>query len=128
MPDPRHPGRPRLHPADDRRIVGYCPMGCGETLFAGAGGHITCSYITCPRPTAVDELLADNETAHIVEFKDHTFTVRHPLRERLDDALMSCTLFDHIRDLSGPPVTPGRYRAVPHEAAAGGWSWQALDT
>ena len=38
-------------------IRGKCPMGCGETLFVGAGGHITCSWVDCPRPDAADALL-----------------------------------------------------------------------
>lgn len=40
-------------------VAGYCPMGCGHTLFVGSGGHITCSWAHCPNPSAVDELLAD---------------------------------------------------------------------
>jgi hypothetical protein len=32
-------------------------MGCGETLFLGAGGHVTCSYIPCPDPSATDDVL-----------------------------------------------------------------------
>lgn len=38
-------------------ITGRCPMGCGATLFLGAGGHVTCSWIECPNPAAADELL-----------------------------------------------------------------------
>jgi hypothetical protein len=37
-------------------IAGKCPMGCGDSLFVGAGGHITCSWIECPNPSAADEL------------------------------------------------------------------------
>ncbi len=51
--------------------------------------------------------------------------VRHPLRERLDDALMACKLHEHIASLAGPPVRPGRYRS--RKTAAGGWGWEALD-
>ena len=96
---------------DHARIAGYCPMGCGQTLFRGAGGgHITCSYLSCPRPTAVDELLDDVETQHVVLLGPETFTIRHPLQERLDDALMDCGLHHHIANASGPPARPGRYR------------------
>lgn len=38
-------------------VAGRCPMGCGSTLFLGAGGHVTCSFVDCPDPAAVDELL-----------------------------------------------------------------------
>ena len=41
------------------KVAGRCPMGCGETLFVGNGGHITCSLIGCPKPVAVDALLND---------------------------------------------------------------------
>jgi hypothetical protein len=35
---------------DDRRVPGRCPNGCGETIFLGAGNHLTCSYLPCPEP------------------------------------------------------------------------------
>lgn len=105
---------------DVRKISGYCPMGCGQTLFVADGGHITCSHLRCPRPTAVDDLLEDRETEHVVKFDAIKYTVRHPLRERLDDALMTCDLYEHIAGLNGPPVAPGRYRA---SRVNGGWVW-----
>ncbi|MGI5288050.1 DUF6085 family protein [Nonomuraea polychroma] len=103
-------------------IVGNCPMGCGQTLFVADGGYITCSFIRCARPTAVADLLEDRETEHIVQFDADTFTVRHPLRERLDDALLACELHEHIAGLDGPPVQPGRYRA---RAVGQRWTWEA---
>jgi hypothetical protein len=108
---------------DERAVTGYCPMGCGRTLFLADGGYVTCSYIHCPRRGAVADLLADREISHIVQLGEDTFTVRHPLRERLDDALMTCTLHEHIAGLAGPPVQPGRYRA---HGAGGQWSWEPL--
>jgi hypothetical protein len=114
--------------AADRSIAGNCPMGCGETLFLGAGGFVTCSYLTCPRPDAASRILADAESEHIVEFGRREFTVRHPLKERLDDALMRCDLHEHITRLAGPPVKPGRYRARPNlgQRAQGAWTWEPL--
>lgn len=106
-------------------IQGYCPMGCGRTLFVADGGHITCSYVYCPRPTAVDELLEDRETEHTVDLGETGFTVRHPLRERLDDALMECQLHEEIAALSGPPAVPGRYRV---RSVFAGWSWEPVDS
>lgn len=44
-------------PREGDRVAGRCPMGCGETLTLGSGGHVTCSLIGCPNPTAADELL-----------------------------------------------------------------------
>jgi hypothetical protein len=98
-------------------------MGCGKTLFLADGGYVTCSYIHCPRRDAVAGIIADREISHIVEFGDDGFTIRHPLRERLDDALMSCALHEYIAGLGGPPVKPGRYRA---HGAGSQWSWEPL--
>ena len=101
----------------DGHVEGYCPMGCGRTLFLGDGGDIICSSRLCPRRSAVAEILADPETEHIVWFGEATFTVLHPLRERLTDedaqaAIAACALHEHIKGLDGPPVTPGKYRAA----------------
>ena len=117
--------------ADDRAVDGYCPMGCGRTLFLADDGDITCSYLHCPRRDAVTELLADRETEHIVIFAETEFTIRHPLRERLDDALMDCDLHKDISAMTGPPVKPGTYRArwAPYDAATpayGRWTWEAI--
>lgn len=107
----------------DRTVAGHCPMGCGQTLYVGSGGHITCARIDCPDPCAVDRILFDAETEHVVEFGAGSFTIRHPLRERLGDALMQCALHDHVTGLDGPPVEPGRYRARVHD---GMWTWEEL--
>jgi len=98
-------------------------MGCGRTLILAAGGYPTCTYILCARPDAVASLLEDQETEHIVVFGEDVFTVRHPLRERLDDALMDCDLHEYIAGLAGPPVRPGRYRSRGHD---GRWTWEPL--
>lgn len=95
---------------DDHSVPGYCPMCGGQSLFRASGGHITCSRSDCPNPTAVDEILAERETEHIVQLGHDNFTVRHPLRERLNDELMDCELHTWISDLSGPPRKPGGYR------------------
>ncbi|MCU1679246.1 MAG: hypothetical protein JWM93_4004 [Frankiales bacterium] len=116
-------------------IHGYCPMGCGTTLSAGASGRISCVDIDCPRPYAVDELLSAPETEHVVEFGESTFTVQHPLRERLDGSLFACPVHSAIAALDGPPVPPGRYRATPtpidpvsHSVRSDstGYDWTAL--
>lgn len=98
-------------------VAGYCPMGCGSTLFLGAGGYVTCSDLECPRPDAATTILDDAEHEHIVEIGPRTFTVRHPLRERLDDQLMDCALHDWLRARSGQPAQPGRYRVLWRSAA-----------
>ncbi|MFL6138820.1 MAG: DUF6085 family protein [Frankiaceae bacterium] len=109
----------RAHPT----VAGHCPMGCGATLFLGSGGYVTCSYIGCPEPDAVATLLADGEPEHIVVLEATTFTVRHPLRERLRDELMECALHDWVASLDGPPRQLGRYRvAWRGTPAASTWS------
>ena len=105
-------------------ITGYCPMGCGKTLFVGDGGYVTCSLIGCPEPAAVSDILDDRESEHVVNFDENTFTVRHPLRERLEDKLMQCELHDWIWNLDGPPSKPGLYRAT--AKPKGGWNFTAL--
>ncbi|MCI3277492.1 DUF6085 family protein [Streptomyces cylindrosporus] len=98
---------------DNLRVPGYCPMGCGRTLECrGTDGAILCQATNCPRPYAVRDLLADRETEHVVQFDTAGFTIRHPLRERLDDELMRCGLHSHCSHMSGPLDPPGRYRAV----------------
>jgi hypothetical protein len=93
-------------------VTGNCPMGCGRTLFLGKGGYITCSYVHCPRPDAVADLLADRETEHLATFDADGFTIRHPLRERLDNALMTCDLHALCANMPGPPVQPGTWRVT----------------
>lgn len=103
-------------------IKGHCPMGCGETLCVGEGGFITCSYAECLRPDAVSTLLEDAETEHVVQFKSDSFDVQHPLRERLNGDLFRCGLHLDITSLDGPPVAPGRYRAL--SRGVGRWHWE----
>lgn len=109
------------------RIPGYCPMGCGQTLFAGAGGYITCAALSCPRPDAVSVLLEDRETEHIVMVEPHTFSVQHPLRERLDGELFRCGLHAWIANFPGPPGKPGRYRVAWDGTTPKTWTEVATD-
>lgn len=44
--------------ATEVKVAGTCPMGCGETLFVGSGGHVTCSFQECPNPSAVTEMIS----------------------------------------------------------------------
>lgn len=112
-----------------RKVAGHCPMGCGQTLFLGSGGYVTCSLDVCPNPTAAADILADPEAHHIVDLTEAGFTVRHPLRERLGDELMSCSLHTWVAKLPGPPRVPGRYRVLTPVDGAVQWSeatWLAV--
>jgi hypothetical protein len=106
-------------------IKGYCPMGCGQTLFIGKGGYITCSFIHCPDPSYVSDLLEDRQTEHIVKFTEDGFTVQHPLRERKND-LMSCDLHVRLMQLDGAPVKPGTYLFMPN-ATGKPWSFKPIE-
>lgn len=100
--------------SESRRVAGHCPMGCGQTLFLGEGGHITCSWIECPNPTIVDEILDDAETCDLVVIGETNYTIAHPLRERATD-MSGCPLHQWLATQEAPPVEPGRYRAVPSD-------------
>lgn len=104
------------------KVQGYCPMGCGQTLFLAAGGHITCAYIPCPNPTAVDDILAGPEHEHVITFGDD-FSILHPLRERLAGELLHCELQEYCSVAAWPPVRPGRYRA---RGSGSQWTWEEL--
>ncbi len=104
----------------DKHVQGFCPMGCGETLFAALDGYITCGSLACPNPTAVSDILLVRETEHLVELGETTFNVLHPLRERVNDQVLSCDLADYLASLDGPPPKPGRYRVTRHED---GWNF-----
>ncbi len=103
-------------------VQGHCPACGASSLFLASGGYVTCRVIDCPNPTAAADILADRETEHVVTFASG-FTIRHPLRERLNGELEDCTLHRQLLALSGPPVRPGRYRA---RRVDGGWSWERL--
>lgn len=94
------------------RVVGNCPMGCGETLRRDQFGHVVCSALECPTPTAVNAILLERETEHIVVFSESSFIIQHPLRERIDGGLFRCALLAYCSALPGPPTAPGRYRAL----------------
>jgi hypothetical protein len=98
-------------------------MGCGRSLHRHLGGAIRCYDASCPRPAAAAEILADSETEHIVLLEEDTFTIRHPLRERLDDALMECALHELVAGTGAPSGPPGRYRVTMQD---GGWAWERI--
>ncbi|MEU6674808.1 DUF6085 family protein [Streptomyces sp. NPDC046925] len=106
-------------------VQGHCPA-CGRaSLFLGEGGYVTCSIRECPQPDAVSELLADRETEHIVQLAEEGWTVRHPLIERLDDALMGCQLNAYMSTFDRPDEL-GTFRAELGKYEAGLWNWEKL--
>lgn len=92
-------------------IQGKCPMGCGERLHLNSGtGMIVCTNRTCPRPSAVSDLLKDPMTDHKVEINGSGFAIKHPVYERIEDRLFECRLQKWLEDLDGSPVDEGVYR------------------
>ena len=106
------------------RVQGHCPMGCGDTLFVGSGGYVTCSWHKCPNPTAVADLLLDHATPnHIVVLGPTSFHILHPLRERLLGELFDCPLHEHLNNMSGPPRQTGRFRVIEQGEHPSSWLW-----
>lgn len=50
---------------------------------------------------------------HIVKSDGETFTLQHPLTERLTGDLFDCEIHAHIE--AGDPIDKGRYRVVPND-------------
>lgn len=102
------------------KVQGFCPMGCGQTLFLGTGGHITCSWANCPDTGALDTIASEPVTEHIVHIRAKDFTIRHPLRDRVGRNLEECGFHGWLSSLDAPPMPPGTYLVAP---AANGWTW-----
>lgn len=104
-------------------VQGYCPMGCGRSLRLSGGGEVICFGRDCPHPRAVTDLLADNETEHIVWMSADQWFVKHPLWERIAGRLESCTLSAEL-STHHPPRQPGRWRA--YKVAGDRWELRPL--
>lgn len=102
------------------KVQGFCPMGCGQTLFLGAGGHITCSWAHCPDPGALDTIANEAVTEHIIHIRALDFTIRHPLRDRVGRNLELCGFHEWLSSLDAPPMPPGTYLVAP---SSDGWTW-----
>jgi hypothetical protein len=104
-------------------------MGCGQTLLLtdedsaqsdGLAVTVCCGNPECPRPHAVAEIIADAETEHLVTFTESDWTIKHPLRERLNDALLKCELPSFVGQFFALNyVDAGRYRV--RSKPGGGW-------
>lgn len=112
-------------------LAGHCPHGCGQVLYVDdaqidtEGNRVVCMGENCPDPQAVHRILADAQTDHRVHFSGTGFTIRHPLRERIDDALMDCELHLALMGMPGPPEgRPGTFRFFEKD---GRWEMERLD-
>lgn len=88
---------------------GNCPA-CGKRSLrlewapGASSGEVHCGTQGCSEPLAVQKLLAEDHICeHIAALGHETWTVRHPLIERLDGSLFNCNLGAVLRDEFGPP-------------------------
>lgn len=113
-------------PLVPEKVYGHCPMGCGQTLYLGTGGHVTCSSLLCHNPGAADAILSESETEHVITIGEERFHIWHPLRERVEfEDLADCPIDKYLSSLDGPPVRPGRYRT--RHNINGGWGFEPLE-
>lgn len=82
------------------------------SLRGDASAEAARAEVAAVTPVIIADALGDHETEHIVQFEETTFSVQHPLSERLDGSLFDCPVHADISALAGPPVPPGRYRAT----------------
>lgn len=119
--------RDELAERGKRRVQGYCPMGCGESLYLASSGAVECVKPDCPDPVAVTGVLFDRETEHLVAFDDDGWSAKHPLRERIGDALLRCEIGDAVQVMLKQEDTPyGMYRVMRSPIGPGGWSWERV--
>lgn len=119
-------------------LQGFCPMGCGQTLERVAGGTVKCVAENCPRPDVVHLLLQDAESEHIVTVEVEatqdgprtTFTLRHPLKERVDGQLERCRTHLYLQRMGETGELAnrtGRWRLTPDPKQLPGrtqYSWE----
>lgn len=104
------------------KVNGYCPMGCGRTIYTNVMGEVHCADPGCPRFDAVDQILNEQETEHVVRLSYDGWSMKHPLRERLDDELLHCAAGAVAAGLGGRRPF-GTYRLY---EAGGDWHWDRL--
>lgn len=76
-------------------LRGYCPA-CGDETLRVVRGEIVCESPGCPDPGMTHSILQDSEVEHIVFVGPEGWTLRHPLRERLNDELLTCGWNDYL--------------------------------
>lgn len=120
----------------DHPVDGYCPACGAEALYLWMGIP-TCFQKGCPSPKMVGDLLADNEIHHVVRFdKSGYFNVKHPLRERVNNELLDCSIHSVINDLCEGVGMPGEgsWRLIGHGPVyipggpdqEGDWEWEEM--
>jgi hypothetical protein len=97
------------------KIKGYCPMGCGETLWAALDAGVVCLNRHCPDPRVVAKVLADPEVGHVARIDASGWTLMHPLHERLGEQpeMFTCGISKWLRAHAEMPADRGTYRVLP---------------
>jgi hypothetical protein len=114
-------------------IQGYCPA-CGKQrlgymmALGYSPGRLICEAPGCPEPDAVQRLLGDQEVHHLLTVKPGgTWTIRHPLIERIDERLMSCDLATWVTETLDLDSFVGLHRVKPSPDWHG-WFLDAVST
>lgn len=112
-------------------VKGFCPA-CGtRNLHLDHADRIVCRDDDCSDPDAAAKILADSEIEHIVRFDDSGyFNAQHPLRERVDGALLDCAIHDEVCRwyAAGGSTAPSTWRvrrAGEHDLDAN-WVWEPI--
>lgn len=124
--------RDHVEDSGRRRVQGNCPWGCGETLFLSGHGVIECVRPECVAPVASTAILWERETEHVVTFGSDGYQAKHPLRERVGDALLGCDIGEGVQQMLRTAGEEGkrpngRFRIMKSPVGPGGWAWQSME-
>lgn len=74
-----------------------CPSCAHHSMIVNRDRHLECANVHCERPTAAQEVLSEPMTnRHVMVLNHDGPSVKHPIIERLDDALLHCPLADFL--------------------------------
>lgn len=91
-----------MHRHSDERIVTRCPACRNQTLFVGAGGHLTCSWLKCPNPSFEEaRSAAADHAAVLATLAAFTQIHEHWEFEDLSEADFDAWLHGRIKELRG---------------------------
>ena len=64
--------------------------------------------------------LSEADDAHIVMVEENSFSIKHPISERLSEDLFECPLDVHMSSQSHAPVDVGKWKVIRPEGVEGG--------
>lgn len=99
-----------------------CPWGCGNTIHL-MSGHLICVNERCPERLGLQKILEQNRPYHLVELEATTFSIQHPLSERLNGELFRCPVHAQISGAPRPPK-PGTFKVSPDPLHDGYFYWE----